>query len=302
MKKKRNILKGVILCAFMALLLAVPQKNVDAAAKASKEVGKSWVKSGSYSVRVKSGKLYKKGTSKAIDSKVYCAYVSGNTVVYSTYKTSGNETENGFKTYNLKTKKKKTFYKDGGEQGGLYMKCYNNGYAYAVTLGEAQKLYKVNIKTGKEKLVKLGKGSAPHLMADAKYKNYLILGEVPNWQTSSMTLYSYDTLKAKKVKIATKVIDINIIGSKIYYAVAGTTAKDGTCNATIYRCSVTGTGKKVVAKLKNVQAYSLAFNKTTAMYRNANEKLVKYTYSSKKTASCSNKTYNKAKKAMGRYY
>lgn len=302
MKKKRNVLKGIILCALMAILLAVPHKNADAAST-SKEVKTSWVKSGSYRVRVKSGKLYKKGVSKAIDSNVYCAYVSGNTVVYAANDQNNYVDGNRFKTYNLKTGARKTFYKDVNEVGAVWMNNYNKGYAYALGGGEAGwgALYKINIKTGKIKEVNIGVKYSAYLQ-EIIYKQYIVLNVSKDGGMDKTTLCAYNTATKKSKKIASNVVCANVIGGKLYYAVAGKVTDEGIGNATIYRCSLKGTGKKTVARLNNIQTYTLAISKTNAIYRNAKNKLTKYTYSSKKASSCSGKTYNKVKKTMGTLY
>lgn len=234
---------------------------------------------------------------------MYCAYVSGNTVVYAVNDYNNYTDGNQFKTYNLKTGTKKTIYKGLNEQGAFWMSLYNKGYIYGMNTGEAGwgSLCKMNIQTGKIKEVNLGVKYNAYSQSMV-YKQYIVLIVNKNESLKTSTLCVYNTSTRKSKKIASRVTGVNIFAGKLYYAVSGKLSDEGIGNATLYRCSIKGTGKKKIASLKNAYTHSLAISKTSVQYYNANEKLKKYTYSSKKISAGSSKTHNKVRRVMEGYY
>lgn len=282
--RKKTIFGSLFLLWMMCMtVLFTPVQTVEAASYPT-EVKNAWVTSGNYKVKIASGNLYFKKSSKTyrINKTIEKAYVQGSYIYYAA---NGGSGYTEFYVCNMSTVKTKRYYR---QKNATCLGYYNKNFYFRVSYSNStRRAFRRNISTGKTYTV----SALNHAGGTAQYKNYMIvLGYRNDPKPTTLSIFKFSTNKL--TKRVSNCSSARIIGSKIYFTLSTKVGSSST-NYThkVYNCNITGSSTRQIAAFKGYYMPP-ALNKTYAYYyekSGGSLKVRKYTYStrSKKTSNTS---------------
>lgn len=287
MKTRKKVAWGSLLMLWMICMtvLFMPAKSVKAATYPT-EVKTSWVKSGAYQVRIASGQLYFKKSSKTyvIKKTIDKAYVQG---AYIYYAANGGSGYTDFYVCNMSTAKTKRYYR---QKNAVCLGYYNKNFYFRVTYsGSTTRAFRRNISSGTTYTV----SALNNAGGTAQYKNYMIvLGYRNDPKPTTLSIFKLNTNKL--TKRVSNCSSARIIGGKLYFTLSTKVNSSSTnYNHKVYTCSINGNNTKQIGAFKGYYMPPALSSSYACYYEKSGNSLAvrKYYYSSKSKKASSASTY-----------